>query len=114
MSDGTCLFVFFRKKSEVLESAAFCISRAVGTGTLYLNRRGCTFTVTVIGAIVGLTVNLNFLTATAAAVAVSHRTAGTFLETVAVGFIGGSCIFTIDVNITSGTELVLVVNTVCC
>ena len=110
MSDGTCLFVFFRKKSEVLESAAFCIS----TGTLYLNRRGCTFTVTVIGAIVGLTVNLNFLTATAAAVAVSHRTAGTFLETVAVGFIGGSCIFTIDVNITSGTELVLVVNTVCC
>ena len=80
MSDGTCLFVFFRKKSEVLESAAFCISRAVGIGTLYLNRRGCTFTVTVIGAIVGLTVNLNFLTATAAAVAVSHRTAGTFLE----------------------------------
>ena len=67
MSDGTCLFVFFWKKSEVLESAAFCISRAVGTGTLYLNRRGCTFTVTVIGAIVGLTVNLNFLTATAAA-----------------------------------------------
>ncbi len=56
MSDGTCLFVFFRKKSEVLESAAFCISRAVGTGTLYLNRRGCTFTVTVIGAIVGAVV----------------------------------------------------------
>ena len=107
-------FLYFWEKSEVLESAAFCISRAVGTGTLYLNRRGCTFTVTVIGAVMSLTVDLNFLTATAAAVAVSHRTAGTFLETVAVGFIGGSCIFTIDVNITSGTELVLVVNTVCC
>ena len=105
---------FWGKKSEVLESAAFCISRAVGAGTFYLNRRGCTFTVTVIGAVMSLTVNLNFLTATAAAAAVSHRTAGTFLETVAVGFIGGSCIFTIDVNITSGTELVLVVNTVCC
>ena len=100
--------------AAALECIAFGVAGSLGIGAVYLDRRGGTFAVIVIGTIVGFTVNLDLFAATAVSEAVGHGSSDTFLKASAAGFACIGSIFTGYVDLSFGTELIFVVDTFDC
>ena len=110
-----CLLLRWKLYAAVaLEGVTLGFLRRMCTGTVYLDRRGCTLAIIIIGTVVGFTVDLNPVTSTSAGIAVCHGTSGTFFETAAACFICSGSIFSGNVDVTFGTELFLIVHTGSC
>ena len=92
---------------------AFCIAAAVGIVASYINGDSATFTVFVVGTVVGFAVNLDGLTSTAVFGTV-HGTLALFPEASAGCFFRTFCTVTHDVDFPSGTKHIFVVSTGCC
>ena len=100
--------------AAALECVTFCIAGSFRIGTVYLNRGGSTFTVIIIGTVVGLAVNLDSFAAASIGEAVGHGISHTFLETSAACLICTRSILSGYVNLTFGTKLIFVVDTFDC
>ena len=96
-----------------LEGAAFGFAALFGTASVYINGGGGTFTLVVVGTVVGFAVNLDGLAAAAVFGAV-HGTLASFPEAAAGCLFCVSCAFTHHINFPSGTEHVLIVGTGSC
>ena len=68
----------------------------------------------VVGTFLGFTVNVDLFTATVFLSAVHGRTSASFSETSAAGFICFAGIFTGNLDVTSGTEFMIIIDTFCC
>jgi len=102
---------FQRRSALTGEGITFCIAAFCGMTAGNINGRGCTFAVVVVGTFLSLTVNIDLFTATvlsstvhgrAGRIAVAEASAGSIL------CMSGIC--TGDLDITSGTEFVVVVH----
>jgi hypothetical protein len=96
-----------------LESAALCFITFSGIISIYINGSGSTFTLVIVGAAAGFTVNLDGFAATAIFCTV-HSTLAFFPKTAAAGFFSTMGTFPHHINFASGTEHILVVGTGCC
>lgn len=76
---------------------------------VHLDGRGSTFTVFVVGAVYGFTVNVDFMTAAATFQAVGGVFT-LFLETAAAGFAGHMRLISGDTDVTFGAETVVVID----
>ena len=92
---------------------AFCFRTYFCTASGYINSSCGTFTVFVIGTVVGFAVNLDGLTSTAVFGTV-HGTLALFPEASAGCFIGTSGTVAHHINLPSGAEHIFVVSTGCC
>jgi hypothetical protein len=112
------LFIGSRKSESLdsaftLEGAALCFITFSGIISIYTNGSGSTFTLVIVGAAAGFTVNLDGLAATAIFGTV-HSTLAFFPKTAAAGFFSTVGTFPHHINFSSGTEHILVVGTGCC
>ena len=92
---------------------AFCFGTYFCTASGYINSSCGTFTLFVIGTVVGFAVNLDGLTSTAVFGTV-HGTLALFPEASAGCFFRAFCTVTHDVDFPSGTKHIFVVSTGCC
>ena len=78
----TCLSYYLLCTTMTLEGITFRVAGSFGIGAVYLNRRGGTFAVIVIGTVVSFAVNLDFFTSVAVCKVVCHGAAAAFLSPV--------------------------------
>ena len=108
------LRMFFKHALALtLEGAAFGLAALFCAASVYINGGGGTFTLVVVGTVVGFAVDLDGLTAAAAFGAV-HGTLASFPEAAAGCFLSIFCAFAHHINFSSGTEHVFIVSTGSC
>ena len=93
---------------------AFCFRTYFCTASGYINSSCGTFTVFVIGTVVGFAVNLDGLTSTACFWHCSWHPGPLFPEASAGCFFRTFCTVTHDVDFPSGTKHIFIVSTGCC
>ena len=112
------LFIGSRKSESLdsaftLEGAALCFITFSGIISIYTNGSGSTFTLVIVGAAAGFTVNLDGFASTAVFGTV-HSSLTSFTEASAGCFIGTSGTVAHHINLPSGAEHIFVVSTSCC
>ena len=95
----TCLSYYLLCTTMTLEGITFRVAGSFGVGAVYLNRRGGTFAVIVIGTVVSFAVDLDFFTSVAVCKVVCHRAAAAFLETSTACLVCVCGIFTCYINL---------------
>ena len=95
-----------------LKGVAFCLGTCFGAASCYVDGGCGTFAVFVVGTVVGFAVDLDGFASTAIFGTV-HGIGSTLAETAAGSFFCVSGAFAHYVDLTSGTELVFIVETSC-
>ena len=93
---------------------ALCFVAAVGTASCYINGGGGTVAFVVVGAFLRFAVDVDLFAAAVCGIAVLCSYRCPVAKTSAACLISAVCVVTGDLDITAGTEFVVIVDTFCC